>query len=165
MTNTFPQIPLTDTAKFVLVPGAVHGRRRHRGGDLRRFALGRIGVRCQTRLRDPGQPGVPRTGLLQRLRLPLLLTADGLLIVTVRNYILSRFNFCSKFLLTRGHLVEFLIHELSMAYTTYRHLTHFTDQASRRARERGPWWPRLCLFSLCCGSCSLPALCLQKLHW
>ena len=64
MKNTFPQIPLTDTAKSVLIPCAVHGRRRHRGGDIRRFALGRIGVRGQTRLRDPGQPGVPRAGLL-----------------------------------------------------------------------------------------------------
>ena len=84
MKNIFIQISLTDTAKFLLVPGAVYGRRRHRGGDLRRFALGRIGVRGQTRLRDPGQPGVPRPGLFQRFRLPLLVTASGMLIVTVR---------------------------------------------------------------------------------
>ena len=64
MKNTFPQIPFTDTAKFLLIPCAVHGRRRHRGGDLRRLPLGRIGVRGQARLRDPGQPGVPRPGLL-----------------------------------------------------------------------------------------------------
>ena len=34
---------------------------------------------------DQGQPGVPRAGLLERLRLALLLFANGVFPVTVRN--------------------------------------------------------------------------------
>ena len=57
-------------------------------------------------------------------------------------------------------------HRFKMLFKIVAHTSViFTDQPSKRARERGPWWPQLCPFSLCCGSYSLPALCLQKLHW
>ena len=146
------QFPFAYTAKRVLVPGTVHGRRRHRGDDVRRVSLCGLSVCDQARLRYPGQPGVPRPRLLQRLRLALLLIADGMFFVAVCNQI--------------GHVATLVYPKMKcMLHNQLTNVLDITGPASRRARERGPWSPRLCPFLYSSGFCSLPVRCLLKLHW